>query len=32
MKTETGKAMAEQRHHFMVNYLEQFYSEWEGKK
>lgn len=32
MKTETGKAMAEQRHQFMVTYLEQFYSEWEGKK
>jgi len=32
MKTETGKAMAEQRHQFMVTYLEQFYAEWEGKK
>lgn len=32
MKTETGKAMAEQRHQFMITYLEQFYSEWEGKK
>lgn len=32
MKTETGKAMAEQRHQFMVTYLEQFYSEWEGEK
>jgi len=32
MRTETGKAMAEQRHHFMVTYLEQFYEEWEGIK
>lgn len=32
MKTKTGKAMAEQRHQFMVAYLEQFYAEWEGKK
>jgi uncharacterized protein len=31
MKTETGKQMAEQRHQFMVDYLEQFYAEWEGK-
>ncbi|MFN0292932.1 HD domain-containing protein [Pedobacter helvus] len=32
MKTETGKAMAQQRHDFMLTYLEQFYAEWEGKK
>lgn len=32
MKTETGKLMAQQRHEFMLNYLEQFYAEWEGKK
>ena len=32
MNTSTGKSMAEQRHHFMVQYLDQFYSEWEGKK
>jgi len=31
MKTETGKQMAKRRHQFMVDYLEQFYSEWEGK-
>ncbi len=31
MNTATGKAMAGQRHHFMESYLEQFYSEWEGK-
>ena len=32
MKTDTGKKMAQQRHHFMLNYLDQFYEEWEGKK
>lgn len=31
MNTETGRAMAQQRHDFMVNYLEQFYKEWDGK-
>ena len=31
MNTETGKAMAQKRHDFMINYLEQFYEEWEGK-
>ncbi|MBB2146524.1 HD domain-containing protein [Pedobacter sp. LMG 31464] len=31
MKTSAGKAMAEQRHQFMLTYLEQFYAEWEGK-
>lgn len=31
MKTQSGKAMAQQRHAFMLNYLEQFYQEWEGK-
>jgi uncharacterized protein len=31
MKTEEGKAMAQQRHDFMLNYLDQFYKEWEGK-
>lgn len=31
MKTETGKEMAENRHQFMLNYLNQFYAEWEGK-
>jgi len=28
MHTATGKAMAEERHQFMLNYLEQFYQEW----
>ena len=27
MNTATGKQMAEQRHHFMEMYLDQFYSE-----
>ena len=31
MNTETGKALAKQRHQFMELYLKQFYSEWEGK-
>lgn len=31
MKTEAGKEIAEQRHQFMLTYLEQFYGEWEGK-
>ncbi|MCW3127557.1 MAG: phosphohydrolase [Bacteroidetes bacterium] len=31
MNTETGKKMAQQRHDFMINFLEQFYEEWEGK-
>ncbi|MGB1184988.1 MAG: HD domain-containing protein, partial [Schleiferiaceae bacterium] len=32
MTTEKGREMAEQRHQFMENYLEQFYLEWEGKR
>lgn len=32
MNTDAGKAMAEERHVFMEQYLEQFYLEWEGKK
>lgn len=31
MNTETGRAIAQKRHDFMVEYLEQFYSEWEGR-
>jgi uncharacterized protein len=31
MNTATGKKMAKLRHDFMINYLEQFYEEWEGK-
>lgn len=31
MNTKTGKQIAEKRHKFMTLYLEQFYSEWNGK-
>ncbi|MBB6237394.1 uncharacterized protein HDC90_002015 [Pedobacter sp. AK013] len=31
MNTEAGKAMAAERHNFMLLYLEHFYKEWEGK-
>lgn len=31
MNTETGKAMAEDRHNYMEGFLTQFYKEWEGK-
>jgi uncharacterized protein len=30
MNTATGRALAQKRHDFMVEYLEQFYREWEG--
>lgn len=32
MNTKTGKQIAEQRHQFMEDFLEQFFSEWEGKR
>ena len=32
MNTRTGKEMAANRHLFMEQYLEQFYSEWQGEK
>jgi uncharacterized protein len=32
MNTDAGKAMALKRHQFMLHYLDQFYSEWEGKR
>jgi uncharacterized protein len=32
MNTQTGRKMAEERHAFMVAYLDQFYKEWEGEK
>ena len=31
MNTETGKKMAQQRHHFMETFLSQFYAEWDGE-
>lgn len=31
MHTETAKKIAEKRHTFMEQFLEQFYAEWEGK-
>ena len=32
MNTETGKKLAEERHQYMLDFLEQFYKEWEGSK
>jgi uncharacterized protein len=32
MKTKTGKKVAEERHNYMVNFLSQFYAEWDGQK
>lgn len=32
MNTLSGKQIAAKRHDFMVQYLEQFYAEWEGKR
>ncbi|HEY6914811.1 MAG TPA: HD domain-containing protein [Paludibacter sp.] len=31
MNTNTGKSMAEQRHRFMEQYLDEFYKEWSGE-
>lgn len=30
MNTKTGKTIAEKRHHFMEQFLQQFYDEWNG--
>ena len=32
MNTETGKKIAEERHQYMLDFLQQFYKEWEGLK
>ncbi len=32
MNTGTGKRIAEERHHFMHQFLDQFYAEWNGEK
>lgn len=32
MNTTTGRKIAEQRHQFMEDYLQQFYAEWNGEK
>ena len=32
MNTKTAKTLAEERHHFMDEYLERFFQEWEGRR
>lgn len=32
MNTQTGRKIAEDRHRYMENFLEQFYGEWEGTR
>ncbi|MCA9391636.1 HD domain-containing protein [candidate division WWE3 bacterium] len=32
MNTDTGRQLAQQRHIFMQNYLEEFFAEWEGER
>ena len=32
MNTETGRRIAEERHNYMEQFLQQFYDEWNGKK
>lgn len=31
LKTKTGKKLADKRHQFMMDYLEQFFGEWNGR-
>lgn len=31
MKTNAGRRIAEERHRFMEQFLEQFYREWKGE-
>jgi uncharacterized protein len=31
MNTSTGKRLAEERHHFMQEFVDRFYREWEGE-
>lgn len=31
MRTKTGKAIAQKRHHYMEDYVRQFLNEWQGK-
>lgn len=32
MHTKTGKKLAKERHNFMLQFLDRFYKEWEGKE
>ncbi len=32
MNTKTGKELAQQRHDYMVNFIDQFYAEWNGER
>ncbi|MNH39422.1 putative hydrolase [compost metagenome] len=32
MNTETGKKLAQKRHEYLENFLDQFFDEWEGKR
>lgn len=32
MKTEAGRKRAEERHKYMLDFLDHFYAEWDGEK